>query len=89
MANIIQARKRIRQNAKHKMRNAPLRSKARTAIKNILALIAAKKKKELGAAYRQSISILDKTVSKGLLHKNKVARYKRTLNARIKQLNAG
>ena len=89
MANTIQARKRIRQNAKHRQHNAPLRSKMRSAVKRVLALIEAKDKKALPEAYRVSVVELDKSVKRGMIHKNKAARHKRALNAHIKKLTLG
>ncbi len=40
--------------------------------------------KTLGAAYSATVSVLDKSVQKGVLHKNTASRYKARLNARVK-----
>jgi small subunit ribosomal protein S20 len=40
--------------------------------------------KTLGAAYSATVSVLDKSVQKGILHKNTASRYKSRLNARVK-----
>jgi len=37
-------------------------------------------------AYRSTASVLDKSVQKGVLHKNTASRYKGRLNARVKAL---
>jgi small subunit ribosomal protein S20 len=89
MANTIQARKRIRQNAKNREHNAPLRSKMRSSMKRVLALIESKDKKALPEAYKCSVSDLDKNVKRGLVHKNTASRHKRIMNARIKDLMTG
>jgi len=36
--------------------------------------------------YRQTVSVLDKSVQKGVLHGNTASRYKSRLNARLKVL---
>jgi small subunit ribosomal protein S20 len=36
--------------------------------------------------YRATVSVLDKSVQKGVLHKNTASRYKGRLNARVKAL---
>jgi small subunit ribosomal protein S20 len=36
--------------------------------------------------YRETVSTLDKSVQKGVLHKNTVSRYKSRLNKRVKAL---
>jgi len=38
------------------------------------------------AQYRETVSTLDKSVQKGILHGNTVSRYKSRLNARLKAL---
>jgi len=38
------------------------------------------------AQYRETVSTLDKSVQKGILHDNTVSRYKSRLNARLKAL---
>ena len=41
---------------------------------------------EAATQYRATVSILDKSVQKGVLHKNTASRYKGRLNARVKAL---
>ena len=40
------------------------------------------------AAYKPAVPILDRYSSRGLIHKNKAARHKSRINARIKALKA-
>jgi small subunit ribosomal protein S20 len=42
--------------------------------------------KAAGEQYRATVSALDKSVQKGVFHKNTVSRYKSRLNARLKAL---
>ncbi|MGD8408237.1 MAG: 30S ribosomal protein S20, partial [Thiohalophilus sp.] len=37
-------------------------------------------------AYKQAVSLIDKTAGKGLIHKNKAARHKSRLNDRIRAM---
>jgi small subunit ribosomal protein S20 len=83
LANSAQSRKRARQAEIHRQRNASYRSMFRTFIKKVLAAIDAGDKEKARAIYSQAIPIIDKTADKGLIHKNKAARYKSRLNARI------
>jgi small subunit ribosomal protein S20 len=39
-------------------------------------------------AYRQAVSVLDKSVQKGVLHDNTASRYKSRLHARVKAVAA-
>jgi len=59
--------------------NRELRSKLRTALKNIRASISAGKKAEAKAALNQSFSVIDKMAAKGVIHDNAAARYKSRL----------
>lgn len=86
MANTAQAKKRVRQNNKHRMHNNSFRSRARTYIKKVLLAIKENKKEEAYAAYKAMTSIIDKAANKKLFHKNKVSRYKARLNAKLKAL---
>ena len=84
MANSPQARKRARQAENNRQHNAGLRARMRTYVKRVVSAIEAGDKEAASTAYKAAVSILDKTVSKGLVHKNKAARHKSRLNAHIK-----
>ena len=84
MANSPQARKRARQAEKRRKHNASGRSMLRTYIKKVVYAIEAGDKEAAVAAYTAAIPVIDKAVSKGLMHKNKAARHKSRLNAHIK-----
>ena len=45
-----------------------------------------KNKEESNANFKEAMSVMDKLVTKGLIHKNKAARHKSRLNANIKAL---
>lgn len=86
MANSKQARKRVRQAEKRRQHNVARRSKMRTLLKRVREAIANRNKAEAESAFRVMTSILDKFACKGLIHKNKAARHKRSFAAQIKAL---
>ena len=86
MANTAQSRKRARQAEKSRQHNAPLRTRFRSAIKNVIAAVGAGDKTAAEAAYKNAVSIIGKTESKGLIHKNKAARYKSRLNNQLRNM---
>ncbi|HHH89387.1 MAG TPA: 30S ribosomal protein S20 [Aliiroseovarius sp.] len=86
MANSAQSRKRARQAEKRRQRNAGQRSTFRTFIKKVLAAVDAGDKDQAQSAYKEAVSVIDKTVTKGHIHKNKAARHKSRLNARIQAM---
>ncbi|PIE35394.1 MAG: 30S ribosomal protein S20 [Gammaproteobacteria bacterium] len=86
MANSAQARKRARQAEKHRQRNASQRSMMRTKVKRVFNALEAGDREAAEAAFREAIPVLDKMARKGLVHKNKAARYKSRFAARIQAL---
>ena len=86
MANIASARKRARQAVKNRAHNVALRSRFRTAMKAVLKPLKQGDAQAATEAYKKAVSVIDSTVSKGLIHKNKAARHKSRLNARIRDL---
>lgn len=64
-----------------------LRSKARTAIKKVVNAIEAGDKKQAQELFQQMVPVVDGIARKGLYHKNKIARHKSRLNAKIKAMN--
>lgn len=86
MANTAQARKRARQNLKRRARNFALRTEFRTAIKKVLKAILGGDKAAAQVEFKSTQSTLDKIARKGIFHKNKAARHKSRLSARIKAM---
>jgi small subunit ribosomal protein S20 len=86
VANIKSAIKRARQNVKLRKHNASARSMFRTYIKNMLKAVEAGDKSAAQAAYAKAQPIIDKASNKGLIHKNKAARIKSRLVARLKAM---
>ena len=84
MANTLQARKRARQATVHRARNMSQRSTMRTSIKVFLKSLENEDKEEAAKSYREAVSKIDQSARKGLEHRNKAARLKSRLNARLK-----
>jgi small subunit ribosomal protein S20 len=72
-----------RQNIKRREHNRQMRSKLRTALKSIRASLDEKDLKGAQAALNQTVSIVDKMASKGIIHRNTAGRYKSRLSARL------
>ena len=74
MANIKSAKKRILVAEARAARNKSIRSKVKTASKKVVLAVAAGDKEAAVAGLRAAISTINKAGSKGVYHKNNVAR---------------
>lgn len=88
MANSPQARKRARQNTQKRKHNASLRSTVRTFIKSVESAISSGDPEKAKASFIKAQPVIDRIADKGIIHKNKAARHKSRLNAKIKQMVA-
>lgn len=86
MANIKSQIKRIQTNEKARLRNSAVKSEIRTAAKKFKLAVAAGQAEEAEAAFRTTVRLIDKSVSKGVQHKNKAARQKSTLTNLINDM---
>jgi len=86
LANTAQARKRVRQAERSRLRNVGQRSGMRTAVKQVQGAVAGGDKAGAASALKMAVSALDKACSKGLIHKNKAARDKARLNSAVRKL---
>jgi len=87
MANHVSALKRARQTERRTTVNRNNKSRLRTAIRNLREALASGNAQEASTAYNKTASVLDKSVQKGVLHKNTASRYKSRLTARVKALS--
>ena len=85
---LASGRKRARQDVKLNAANSSLRSKFRTSIKNVLKAVAAGDKDKANELFKSAQSVIDSIADKGLFHKNKAARHKSRLSAKVKALAA-
>jgi small subunit ribosomal protein S20 len=86
VANTKSAEKAARQAEKHRARNVTLRSRMRSAIRKVGAAVEAGKKDDALASYQAAVPTIDALVNKRIIHRNKAARHKSRLAARLKTL---
>jgi small subunit ribosomal protein S20 len=86
VANIKSAEKRARQNVKRRAHNMAARSSLRTAIKGVINAVKTGNKDEAAASFKSAVPVIDAMVTKGIIHRNKAARHKSSLNAQVKAL---
>ena len=83
---LASGRKRARQNIKLNAAHTSLRSKYRTVIKNVEKAVAAGEKDKAVELFSKMQGVVDSIADKGIFHKNKAARDKSRLYARVKAL---
>ena len=83
---IASGRKRARQDVALNAANSALRSKFRTVVKNVLKAVLAGDKAKATETFKAGQSVIDSVADKGLFHKNKAARHKSRLSAKIKAM---
>ena len=83
------AKKAARQSVKRQQRNQSIRRTTRTRISNALQAFRSEDIEVSEPALRQAISALDKSVKKGVMHKNSASRKKARLTARLNKVGAG
>jgi small subunit ribosomal protein S20 len=86
MANHVSALKRTRQTERRTTVNRNNKSRLRTAVRRFREALASGNPETVATVYRETASALDKSVQKGVLHKNTASRYKSRLSARAKAL---
>ncbi len=87
MANIKSARKRARQAIQRRDHNMGLRTAVRTAIQNVKKAVAGGNAETAAQTLRTSQQVIDRVVSKGILHRNAGDRHKSRLAQAVKSLS--
>ena len=88
MANHKSAVKAHKQNVARRAHNRDQRSRARRALRAVRAAIDGGDSSAAKEALRTTVPLLDKLVSKGVIHANAAARYKSRLTRRLQKLSA-
>jgi small subunit ribosomal protein S20 len=83
MPNHKSAEKRMRQNEKRRVINRNNRGRLRTGIKRLRAALESGDQAAVQALLPETVSLIDKAVQKGALHRNAAARYKSRLTLRV------
>ncbi|HLM58434.1 MAG TPA: 30S ribosomal protein S20 [Pyrinomonadaceae bacterium] len=85
MPNHKSAEKRMRQNEKRRVINRNNRGRLRTGIKKLRAALDSGDQAAVQALLPETVSLIDKAVQKGALHRNAAARYKSRLTVRVNE----
>src|ERR1044072_8892179 len=85
MPNHKSAEERVRQSEKRRAINRGHKTKVRTYLKKLRAALDTGKSDEIQKVLPDAISVIDKSVQKGVLHKNAAARYKSRLTVQANQ----
>lgn len=84
MANHFSALKRARQTEKKTTVNRANSSRLRTQLRKLRTALASGDQSQTQTIYRETVSLIDQSVKKGVIHKNTGSRYKSRLSARVK-----
>ena len=87
MPNHKSAEKRVRQNEKRRAVNRNNRSRLGTQIKKLRAALSHSDQTLSQELLNPTVSLIDKAVNKGTLHKNTAARYKSRLTSHVSNLS--
>jgi small subunit ribosomal protein S20 len=86
MANVKNAKKKIKQINKITLANTQLKSTVKNSIRRTDKAVAEGNKEEAERQLRLAIKSLDNAKSKGLVHKNKVDREKSRLTLKVNKM---
>ena len=86
MANTKSAKKRIVKSETRRIKNRRDRGAMRTAIKKFRSLLEEKKVEDARSLLPEVYALIDRTVKKGVIHRNTGARYKSRLTLHLNQL---
>lgn len=86
MPNHKSAEKRVRQNEKRRAVNRSNKGSLRTQIKKLRAALTIGDKAQSQELLNPTIALIDKSVNKGVLHKNTAARHKSRLTKHVSEL---
>ena len=83
---LASGRKRARQDVKLNAQNSSMRSHFRTVIKNVQKAVLSGDKDKAVDLFKSAQKVIDSVADKGIFHKNKAARHKSRLAAKVKAL---
>ncbi len=88
MAHSLSAKKRIRQNAKHRARNRARKGAIKAELRSFGQVLAGGDKAKAAEALKSAVKKVDQIAAKGTIHKNTAARRKSLLQRRYNALAA-
>ena len=83
MASHKSAKKRIRTSERRRIINKSNESKIKTLVKRTLGTT---KREEAEKVYKEAVSVIDRNVTKGIIHRNNAARKKAALTRHVNSL---
>ena len=86
MANHLQTKKRARQTIKRAARNRHIRTTLRTSVKRVRAGIDSANRSEAEEALKDAVKQLDRSVTKGILHRRTASRLISRLTVAVSKL---
>lgn len=86
MANHFSAVKRARQTTKRTDENRANTTRLRTALRKLRQSLETGDAKQAKEVFGNTVSMIDKAVKKGIIHKNTGSRYKSRLSARVAKI---
>jgi small subunit ribosomal protein S20 len=86
MANHVSALKRARQTTRKTTVNRANRTHFRSTLRALREALQKGDSTAAAAEFRTTVSVIDKSVQKGVIHANTASRYKSRLNARVKAI---
>ena len=84
---LASGRKRARQDVVLNAANSSLRSRFRTVVKNVVKAVTGGDKAKATETFKSAQSVIDSVADNGVFHKNKAARRKSRLSAKVKALS--
>lgn len=88
MANHKSALKRARQNEVRRVRNKGYKTKVKKAIKEVRTDIENNSGEKARESFVKAVSVIQKTASKGIIHRNQASRKISRLARQVNQLSA-
>jgi len=88
VAHSLSAKKRVRQNLKHRARNRARKQAIRSEVKTFITTLGAGDMKKAEEQLRKAVAVMDKIAVKGTIHKNAAARKRSRLTRRLNAARA-
>ena len=88
MAHSLSAKKRVRQNLKHRARNRARKMDIRSQVKTFITTLGAGDMKKAEEQLRKTVRVMDKIAVKGTIHRNAASRKRSRLTKRLNAARA-
>ena len=88
MAHSLSAKKRVRQNIKHRARNRARKQAIRSEVKTFITTLGAGDMKKAEEALSKAVAVMDRVAVKGTIHKNAASRRRSRLTKRLNAAKA-